>query len=145
MTGGTAAGMMLSDIFSGRDNPKGELFDPFKRVSAKGARKSFEQNVNVGGWYGRNWARRLAIRKRPEDLEAGEASYVKTSSGAAAAYRDEYGELHMVTPACTHLRCAVSWNEAEKSWDCPCHGSRFNVDGQVLHPPAKSALPPADG
>ncbi|MCO6502563.1 MAG: Rieske 2Fe-2S domain-containing protein, partial [Acidimicrobiales bacterium] len=53
-----------------------------------------------------------------------------------AAYRDPAGELHVVSPTCTHLGCTVAWNDAEDTWDCPCHGSRFDVDGTVLNGPA---------
>ncbi|MBF2077344.1 MAG: Rieske 2Fe-2S domain-containing protein [Synechococcales cyanobacterium T60_A2020_003] len=56
-----------------------------------------------------------------------------------AAYRDETGEIYTVSPVCTHLGCIVNWNDAEKSWDCPCHGGRFSCDGEVLHgPPSRT-------
>jgi Rieske Fe-S protein len=59
-----------------------------------------------------------------------------------AVSRDERGELHAVSPICTHLGCDVAWNRAEKSWDCPCHGSRFSPDGKVINGPAVAGLQP---
>jgi Rieske Fe-S protein len=59
-----------------------------------------------------------------------------------AAYRDDSGSLHECSAICTHLGCVVSWNPAEKSWDCPCHGSRFDVNGDVLNGPAVASLKP---
>jgi len=61
-----------------------------------------------------------------------------------AVYRDEQGALHAHSAKCTHLGCVVHWNSAERSWDCPCHGSRFDVDGSVLHGPAVAALEEVD-
>ena len=56
------------------------------------------------------------------------------------AYRDEAGKLHLVNLTCTHMGCELNWNPAERSWDCPCHGSRFSVDGEILHGPAVQPL-----
>jgi Rieske Fe-S protein len=57
-----------------------------------------------------------------------------------AVYRDEAGEIHACSAVCTHMKCIVAWNSTEKSWDCGCHGSRFDVDGRVLNGPAVEAL-----
>ena len=73
-------------------------------------------------------------------LGAGEAQVVEVERRRLAAYRDREGELHIVSAVCTHLGCVVHWNDAERTWDCPCHGSRFGVDGQVLNGPAVEAL-----
>jgi Rieske Fe-S protein len=59
-----------------------------------------------------------------------------------AAYRDEEGGYHVVSPKCTHMGCTVGWNDAERTWDCPCHGSRYDVDGNVIQGPAKDPLAP---
>ena len=60
--------------------------------------------------------------------------------GKIGVYRDQEGALHAVSLRCTHLACLLRWNGAERSWDCPCHGSRFDVDGEVLEGPAVNAL-----
>jgi Rieske Fe-S protein len=67
---------------------------------------------------------------------------VRVDGGDVAAYRDRAGVLHTVSAVCTHLRCNVRWNAGETSWDCPCHGSRFGIDGEVLEGPAVRPLPP---
>jgi hypothetical protein len=65
---------------------------------------------------------------------------VKYDGEKIALFKDEHGELHAVNPACTHMKCTVAWNNAEQSWDCPCHGSRFSIDGKVLTGPADHDL-----
>ena len=66
---------------------------------------------------------------------------VSSEGQKVAGYRDEDGELHAVSTRCTHLGCQVAWNAAERTWDCPCHGSRFSVDGEILSGPATKPLP----
>jgi Rieske Fe-S protein len=75
-----------------------------------------------------------------EDLQPGEADIVRLAGETAAAYRDDNGVLVAVSPTCTHLGCQVNWNRAERSWDCPCHGSRFTPAGEVLQGPAVHRL-----
>ncbi len=81
------------------------------------------------------------------DVPAGEARVVRSGLGKVGVYRDESGGLHAVSLRCTHLGCLTKWNDAERSWDCPCHGSRFGLDGNVLTGPAVKPLekrePPA--
>lgn len=74
------------------------------------------------------------------ELSPGEARIVKYEGQALALYKDETGEVHAVNPACSHIKCQVDWNPSEKSWDCPCHGSRFSYDGEVLTAPARKNL-----
>ena len=75
-----------------------------------------------------------------EDVPRGEARVVRGGLGRKGVYRDEAGEVHAVSMRCTHLGCLVRFNAAETSWDCPCHGSRFDVDGRVLEGPAVDPL-----
>ena len=75
-----------------------------------------------------------------QEIAAGEGAIVRDGIHKLAVYRDEQGGLHALSATCTHLGCIVHWNAAERSWDCPCHGSRFSTDGEVLHGPAASAL-----
>jgi len=85
---------------------------------------------------------RLAMRQAGglDTLHPGHGAIIDVDGQKVAAYRDEGGQVHAVSPICTHLRCVVGWNGAEKSWDCPCHGSRFDIDGSVLRGPAKKDL-----
>jgi Rieske Fe-S protein len=88
----------------------------------------------------------LSDRLRPpnarslDDIARGEGKIVRVKGQRLAVYRDDQGSLHAVSPVCTHLGCHVAFNLVEKSWDCPCHGSRFNVDGGVLEGPARHPL-----
>jgi Rieske Fe-S protein len=76
----------------------------------------------------------------PEDVPVGEGALVQVGSRKVAVYRDEEGKLHALSPVCTHMRCVVDWNPAEKTWDCPCHGSRYDPYGHVINGPAKKGL-----
>jgi Rieske Fe-S protein len=75
-----------------------------------------------------------------EDLAPGEGAIVSAGGEKVAGYRDDEGNLHAVSSRCTHLGCQVAWNAAERTWDCPCHASRFDVDGDVLNGPAVDPL-----
>ena len=74
----------------------------------------------------------------------GEGAIVSLHGERSAAYRDEANTLHTLSPVCTHLACYVNWNRAEKTWDCPCHGSRFGAEGAVIQGPAVRDLAPVD-
>lgn len=76
-----------------------------------------------------------------EDLKPGHGGVVRADGRRVAAYRDEDGRIHALSPRCTHMGCTVDWNDADKTWDCPCHGSRYGYDGEVIQGPAKNALP----
>jgi Rieske Fe-S protein len=79
-----------------------------------------------------------------DDLAPGEGSVVADGLGQKAVYRDDDGVLHAVSARCTHLGCIVRWNGAERTWDCPCHGSRFEATGEVANGPATKPLEPRD-
>ena len=78
------------------------------------------------------------------DVLPGTGVVLDLTEGKAAVYRDDDGEAHVVSATCTHMGCLVEWNEAERSWDCPCHGSRFDTDGTVLAGPATHPLGAVD-
>ncbi|MFC7197528.1 Rieske 2Fe-2S domain-containing protein [Halosimplex aquaticum] len=88
--------------------------------------------------------RRVPSRPRPVGAAPGEAVVADDRDDPVAVYRDEDGEVHAVSAVCTHMGCLVSWNDGEESWDCPCHGSRFDVDGAVLDTPAVDDLDAVD-
>ena len=79
-----------------------------------------------------------------DQIPPGNGAVIRQGITKLAVYRDEASQLHVRSAVCTHLGCVVAWNPAEKSWDCPCHASRFDVDGQVLHGPAAAPLPAAN-
>jgi Rieske Fe-S protein len=76
------------------------------------------------------------------EVPPGQARVVRSGTGRTGVFRDDDGGLHAVSMRCTHLGCLVRFNTAERSWDCPCHGSRFDIDGSVLEGPAVTPLPP---
>jgi Rieske Fe-S protein len=137
---GTAAAMLIADLIQGRDNPWLELFDA-RRVKPLASAKEFAAgNAHVaheliGG---------LLQRKRHgfDELEPGEAAILKVNGDTVAGFRDKNGALHAVSAVCTHMGCIVGWNDTDQTWDCPCHGSRFALDGSVIHGPAVTALAP---
>lgn len=138
MTNGTLAGLVLADLVSGRPNPYAELYAPDRATLRASAGKAAKENADV--------ARELiGGMLRPsltgmDELQPGEAGVFLRAEGRTAAYRDDEGTLHAVSARCTHLGCTVRWNDAERSWDCPCHGSRFSFTGKVLHGPAVEDL-----
>jgi nitrite reductase/ring-hydroxylating ferredoxin subunit len=139
MTGGTAAAQVLSDRILGRENAWTELFDP-NRLNLRVAGPSLlMKNAEVGLHFIGDRLRQRGTRT-PTDLQPGEGDIVRHDGEAVAAYRDEEGKLTAVSPTCTHLGCRVQFNHAERSWDCPCHGSRFAPDGEVLEGPAVHRL-----
>ena len=137
MTGGTAAAMLLRDLVEEVENPWAPLFDPGRlRLKAVPALVS----------KGAHDAKRLVADRLVRDdrdiaqIDAGSGQIVKLDGEKLAVSRTADGSLHAVSAVCTHLRCIVSWNDAEHSWDCPCHGSRFAPTGAVLHGPATKPL-----
>jgi glycine/D-amino acid oxidase-like deaminating enzyme/nitrite reductase/ring-hydroxylating ferredoxin subunit len=138
MTGGTAAAMILSDRLLGRENPWAGLFNP-NRVTPHGAVKFVQENAQVALHF---LGDRLTTRgTRPlAELAPGEGDIVDHAGEKVAGHRRDDGTLVAVSPLCTHLGCQVNWNTAERSWDCPCHGSRFAPDGEVLQGPAVHRL-----
>ena len=141
MTHGTIAGMLLSDLIGGRENAWAALYDP-ARKSLRSAIEYARENLNVAVQYADHLT--PGDVKSVEDIPPGEGAVVRRGFRQVAAYRDEIGTLHQHSAVCTHLGCIVAWNAAEESWDCPCHGSRFDKrDGHVLNGPAITGLTPA--
>ena len=135
MTNGTAAAEILADRILGRDNPWAAAFDATRVAPGASVVSFFRENVGVAWHF---VADRIAALRAPaaDTLRPGEGAVVKQGGVAAACYRDDAGELHAVSSTCTHLGCRVGFNNAERTWDCPCHGSRFDIDGHVLEGPA---------
>ena len=137
MTHGTIAGMLLTDLIVGRANPWEKLYDPSRKTL--GATKEFaKENLNVAAQYAD-----LVTPGELDDasqIKAGEGAILRRGLAKVAVYRDDAGALHERSAFCTHLGCVVQWNSLEKTWDCPCHGSRFQTDGHVVNGPAIRAL-----
>jgi len=140
LTFGTLSAMMAADQIAGRDNPWRELFDTGRTKILGGAWNYVRENKDYPYYMIRDRfagaeARSLRAIKR------GEGKILKRNGEQVAASRNRDGSVTMVSAACTHMGCVVDWNEAERTWDCPCHGSRFQPDGAVIGGPAESPLP----
>ncbi len=139
MTFGTLSAMLMSDAILGRPNPYADLYraDRFKPVASAAALVS--ENVETAAHLAAGHLKPVSDAS-VDQLAHGEGCILKVDGHKLAVFRDDHGALHAVSPVCTHQGCQVAFNPVECSWDCPCHGSRFDVDGRVLHGPAKRAL-----
>jgi glycine/D-amino acid oxidase-like deaminating enzyme/nitrite reductase/ring-hydroxylating ferredoxin subunit len=137
LTHGTIAGMLIKDLILGRNNPWTSLYDP-SRKSLRSALTFAEENLNVAAQYA-TWITPGEVGA-PEEIKPGTGSILRRGFSKIAAYRDDTGKLHERSAVCPHLGCIVSWNPTERSWDCPCHGSRFDPNGKLLNGPAIGPL-----
>ncbi len=143
MTNGVVAGRLLADLITETPNEWADLYDP-NRMNVK----SLPSFVKKGG----RDAKRLVgdrlksglDREQTSELGAGAGAVFDIDGEKVAVHRDDDGTLHALSATCTHLGCIVSWNDAEYSWDCPCHGSRFSITGEVLQGPAATPLEPRE-
>jgi glycine/D-amino acid oxidase-like deaminating enzyme/nitrite reductase/ring-hydroxylating ferredoxin subunit len=138
MTGGTAAGLLLRDLVRGEENELASLYDP-NRFSLPAAGGLLSANATVAKFLAGDHVRAL-MAPGIADLPRDKAVVTRHGASMVAAYRDESGAVHAVNARCTHLGCLVAFNNAERTWDCPCHGSRFAVDGTVIQGPAVRPL-----
>jgi glycine/D-amino acid oxidase-like deaminating enzyme/nitrite reductase/ring-hydroxylating ferredoxin subunit len=139
MTYSHIAAIMLTDLITKGESEYAKLFDPDRLKPIAGFANFVKENADVVKEF---IGKRLSKEKLSElsELAPGEAKLVKYEGKSLALYKDEQGELHAVNPVCPHAKCSVGWNSAEKSWDCPCHGSRFSADGELLTGPAREGL-----
>jgi glycine/D-amino acid oxidase-like deaminating enzyme/nitrite reductase/ring-hydroxylating ferredoxin subunit len=138
MTHGTIAGMILTDLIMGRENPWAAIYDP-KRLTLALApvEEMIKENVDNAVAYVRDY---LRPGESEAEIAVGEGRVIRRGLQKVAAYRDNTGSMHYCSAVCTHLKCVVGWNSIEKSWDCPCHGSRFDPMGRVINGPALNDL-----
>ena len=136
---GVAAGMILEDLILDRENPWASLYDPNRMKPLAAAQDLVKENANVALRFVGDRLTKRGGRDATE-LEPGEGDIARLDGEKVAAFRDDDGKLHAVSPVCTHLGCQLSWNSGDRSWDCPCHGSRFSPDGEILHGPAVRPL-----
>jgi nitrite reductase/ring-hydroxylating ferredoxin subunit len=139
LTFGTLAGMMIADRILGRANPWADLFDAGRKAVRHGLWDYLKENTSYPYYlildrFAGAEGRSLRAVKR------GEGKVVERNGKKVAAYRDPAGAFTVRSATCTHMGCLVRWNPSEKTWDCPCHGSRFATDGKVISGPAESPL-----
>jgi glycine/D-amino acid oxidase-like deaminating enzyme/nitrite reductase/ring-hydroxylating ferredoxin subunit len=141
LTHGTIAGMLLTDLIVGRKNPWERLYSP-SRVPLRAAADMALEDLNMAAQYG-DWLTGGDVGSAAE-IAPGSGAIVRRGLEKLAVYRDHEGELHECLAACPHLGCIVQWNSGQATWDCPCHGSRFDAYGRVINGPANRDLPPAN-
>ena len=140
LTFGTLAGMMITDAILGRTNPWAELFDPNRKALGRSLWEYIKENTDYPYYMirdrfaGADGRSLRAVRR-------GDGRIIERQGQKVAAYRDQSGAVTLCSAVCTHMGCLVAWNPAERTWDCPCHGSRFMPDGKVISGPAESPLP----
>lgn len=136
MTHGTIAGMLLTDLILGKRNRWAGLYNPSRKIKGK------PKKSNGGGQEGKPKKIKLAeATKKAELLESGQGTVLEIKrKGPRAFYKDTDGIIHSLSAVCTHLGCTVNWNDSEKSFECPCHGSRFSYAGTVINGPANEDL-----
>jgi glycine/D-amino acid oxidase-like deaminating enzyme/nitrite reductase/ring-hydroxylating ferredoxin subunit len=137
------AALLLKDVLLGVENIYADVFTPGRVKPVAGFAEFVKHNADVvkqfvGKWFGKDDLQDLAA------LAPGEGKVVSYENQSIALYKDEAGTLHAVSPVCTHMKCSVAWNIAEKSWDCPCHGARYSFEGEVLNGPASRNLEPVE-
>jgi glycine/D-amino acid oxidase-like deaminating enzyme/nitrite reductase/ring-hydroxylating ferredoxin subunit len=139
MTYSHIAANLLTEKIENKDSDLARLLNPGRIKPVAGFANFVKENADVVAQF---IGKKFSAEKIEElaDLAPGEARVVKYEGSKLAIYKDESGNVHAINPTCTHAKCTVGWNDAEKSWDCPCHGARYSMDGEVLTGPASKAL-----
>jgi glycine/D-amino acid oxidase-like deaminating enzyme/nitrite reductase/ring-hydroxylating ferredoxin subunit len=143
LTFGTLAGLMIADAILERPNPWAELFDPGRKALTRGAWDYLKENIDYPYYLIRD---RFAgaEAKSLRAVKRGQGRIVERNGAKVAAFRDATGMVTVRSAICTHMGCTVRWNAAERTWDCPCHGSRFEPTGDVISGPAEAPLSEVD-
>jgi hypothetical protein len=141
MTTGALSGLLLRDLMANTDNPWARLYTPLRQMH-RGLGEYVKENIEAA----RHWVELVTAREvaSADEIAAGEGALIREHGKPVAAWRDETGELRRMSAACTHAGCVVHWNSFERCWDCPCHGSQFSPEGEVLNGPASAPLALAD-
>ena len=142
MTHGAIAAMLIPDQISGHDHPWAKLYDPARKVGFHALKEYARENLNMAAQY-RDWLRRGDVRSEDE-IQSGQGAVVVHGLKRIAVYRNESGRCTRLSAMCPHLAGVVRWNSQEKTWDCPCHASRFDRFGKMMHGPATQDLKPAE-
>jgi len=139
MTYSNVAALTLKEILLNEETKYADLFDPNRIKPVAGFTNFIKHNADVAKLFVEKWFSREELQQLV-DLAPGEGNVVVYNKHKVALYKDDDGVLHAVNPICTHLKCEVKWNSAERSWDCPCHGARYSYDGKVLTGPTDRDL-----
>lgn len=139
MTTSVVSAMVLSEMVQGRASPWARVYNPSRfNADTSAAKNLISENIsNVKTLFGEH----LTESPDVSQLRPGEGKLVQMKGKRAAGYEDEQGRRYLLSPNCVHMQCLVHWNNAEKTWDCPCHGSRYSHTGEVIHAPASRNLP----
>lgn len=137
MTSSTIASLLIPDLIEQIENPWEEIFDP-SRVNFKGAKEFIKENVNIAVQYA-DWMKSSEV-SRIEEIPVDHGCLMRDGFSKTCVYHNDTDNFERRSAVCTHLGGIVHWNEFEKTWDCPCHGSRFNPHGKVIEGPAKNDL-----
>lgn len=138
MTNGTAAALLIQDLITDKESKYEGVFSPSRSLSFTTIKNLVVDNADVAKHL---IAGKLEmVNKTAEDLANDEGCVVRLHGKRAGAYKDENGILHLVDTTCTHMGCEVEWNNGDRTWDCPCHGSRFSISGDVIEGPAEKPL-----
>jgi glycine/D-amino acid oxidase-like deaminating enzyme/nitrite reductase/ring-hydroxylating ferredoxin subunit len=138
MTHGTIAGILLTDLIRGHPHRWAPLYDP-ARKPLRAAGEFLKEDLNMALQYA-DWLTPGEVRT-VEEVRPESGAILRRGLTKVAVYRDAQGQLHERSAVCTHLGCIVRWNDTEKTWDCPCHGSRYDKSGRVMNGPANRDLP----
>lgn len=141
MTHGTIAGILLTDMIMGRKNPWEGIYDP-SRITLRALGTFAKENLNVAAQYTDLVA--AGDVESPDEIKPNSGAVISRGLSKIAVYKDNRGIVHEKSAVCRHLGCIVNWNSLEKSWDCPCHGSRYDALGHVIQGPANSDLVEAE-
>jgi glycine/D-amino acid oxidase-like deaminating enzyme/nitrite reductase/ring-hydroxylating ferredoxin subunit len=137
LTHGTIAGILLADLILGRANEWADLYNP-SRTPVRAPGEYVKEAANMAAQYG-DWLTGGDVGS-VDEIARDSGAIVRRGVSKVAAYRDEHGKVHEYSAVCPHLGCIVRWNDSEKTWDCPCHGSRFDKHGKVINGPANAGL-----
>jgi len=137
MTNSTVSAILLKDLIVGKENPWASLYDPSRFTPMASATNFIVQNTDVAINF---VAGKLSPSSLGKDIEKNEAKVIDIDGKKVGAYCDAKGDMHFVDTTCTHLGCETKWNDAEATWDCPCHGSRYSPEGDVVEGPTVKPL-----
>lgn len=137
MTNSTVSAMLLRDLIMKGESPWSPVYNPMRFTPMASAKNFIKENLDVAEKF---ISGKISPIPEDIDLKLREGKIIKINGRRVGAYKDEDGNLHLVDTTCTHLGCELAWNDGEKSWDCPCHGSRFSYNGDVIEGPTTSPL-----
>jgi glycine/D-amino acid oxidase-like deaminating enzyme/nitrite reductase/ring-hydroxylating ferredoxin subunit len=137
MTNSMASAIILKDLITKGKSPWQDVYSPSRQTVVASTKNFIVGNINVAGQL---LDGKLSPLPEDIDIKCGEGKVVEINGKRTGAYRDEHGTLYLVNTTCTHMGCELNWNSAEKSWDCPCHGSRFSYEGKIIEGPAVKPL-----